>query len=85
VILRWDRDERPPARDLLEAAVLAALHSGARGAAIVPVVWTRRKHVRKPRKAAPGTVVPDRVETLLVEPDPGLASRLDRESAQGGE
>jgi predicted ribosome quality control (RQC) complex YloA/Tae2 family protein len=76
VILRWGRDENPPRRDLLEAATLAALHSEARHSGSVPVDWTRRKYVRKPRKAAPGAVVPDRVETVFVEPDEDLARRL---------
>jgi len=76
VILRWRREERPPQRDLEEAAVLAALHSGARSSGTVPVDWTRRKYVRKPRKAPPGAVVPDRVQTLFVEPDPELPRRL---------
>ncbi len=77
VILRWGRKEHPPKRDLLEAAGLAALESEARGSGIVPVDWTRRKYVRKPRNAPPGAVVPDRVETLFVEPDPSLKSRLE--------
>ncbi|GMV07322.1 MAG: hypothetical protein AMXMBFR53_35970 [Gemmatimonadota bacterium] len=38
--------------------------------------WTLRKHVRKPRGAAPGSVAPDRVKTLLVRPDPEVAERL---------
>ena len=77
VILRWGRrDEGPPRRDLLEAAVLAALNSTARHSGTVPVDWTRRKHVRKPRKSAPGSVLPERVETLFVEPDPDLPRRL---------
>ncbi|MEX1257075.1 MAG: NFACT RNA binding domain-containing protein [Gemmatimonadota bacterium] len=78
VILRWGREEGPPRRDLVEAATLAALHSEARGSASVSVVWTRRKHVRKPRRSPPGTVVPERFETLMVEPDPALAARLER-------
>ncbi len=76
VILRWTRPERPPAADLEEAAVLAASHSGARSSRTVPVDWTRRKWVRKPRGARPGAVVPDRVETVFVAPDPTLAERL---------
>lgn len=77
VILRWsDRVQNPPQRDLLEAATLAALHSRARTSATVPVDWTRRKHVRKPRKAPPGAVLPDRVATLFVHPDPALVERL---------
>ncbi|MXW16780.1 MAG: DUF814 domain-containing protein [Gemmatimonadetes bacterium] len=76
VILRWTRPERPPAADLEEAAVLAANHSGARASGTVPVDWTRRKWVRKPRGAPPGAVIPDRVQTLFVAPDPSLAERL---------
>jgi len=77
VILRWGRrDEGPPRRDLLEAAALAALNSNARHSGTVPVDWTRRKHVRKPRKSAPGSVLPERVETVFVEPDPDLPRRL---------
>jgi predicted ribosome quality control (RQC) complex YloA/Tae2 family protein len=77
VILRWGRrDENPPKKDLLEAALVAAVYSGARHSGSVAVDWTRRKHVRRPRKAAPGTVVPDRVKTLFVEPDEDLVKRL---------
>ncbi len=76
VVLRWGRPGNPPARDLEEAAVLAALSSRARTSGTVPVDWTLRKYVRKPRGAAPGAVVPQRVKTLFVEPDPALGERL---------
>ncbi len=76
VILRWAGPERPPARDLEEAAILAATYSGARGSAHVPVDWTRRKWVRKPKGAAPGAVIPDRVQTLFVAPDASIGERL---------
>jgi len=69
VILRWNGPGNPPARDLEEAANLAALHSKARTSGSAPVDWTLRKYVRKPRGAAPGSVVPDRVRTVFVEPD----------------
>jgi predicted ribosome quality control (RQC) complex YloA/Tae2 family protein len=81
VILRWPRgDANPPARDVAEAAVLAALASRARSSATVPVDWTRRKYVRKPRKAGPGVVVPERVRTVFVQPDSRLEERLRVES-----
>jgi predicted ribosome quality control (RQC) complex YloA/Tae2 family protein len=77
VILRWARvDENPSSRDVAEAAVLAALHSRARTSGTVAVDWTRRKYVRKPRKAPPGQVVPERVKTVFVEPDVALEERL---------
>ena len=81
VILRWGRkDEKPPQRDLIEAAVAAAVNSGARHSGAVAVAWTRRKYVRKPRKSPPGTVTPDRVQTVMVEPDESLVRAL-REAA----
>jgi predicted ribosome quality control (RQC) complex YloA/Tae2 family protein len=76
VVLRWEGDGSPPPGDLEEAAILAALHSDARHAGLVPVDWTRRKHVRKPRKAPPGAVIPAQVRTLFVAPNPELIKRL---------
>ena len=84
VILRWNRKDNPSGRDLVEAAVLAALHSEARHSGSVAVTWTRRKHVRKPRKSALGSVVAERSQTIFVEPDPELAGRLAwKEDARG--
>lgn len=76
VVLRWGKPGNPPHRDLEEAAALAALHSKARTSAVVPVDWTLRKHVRKPRGSPPGTVVPDRVKTVMARPDEKLLERL---------
>jgi hypothetical protein len=76
VVLRWGKPDNPPARDLEEAAALAALHSKARTSGVVPVDWTLRKHVRKPRGSPPGTVVPDRVKTVMARPDATLLERL---------
>jgi predicted ribosome quality control (RQC) complex YloA/Tae2 family protein len=76
VVLRWQAEASPPAKDLMEAAGLAALHSRARSSSSVPVDWTRRKHVRKPRKSPPGEVVVERTKTVFVEPDETLEERL---------
>ncbi|MDB4951034.1 MAG: putative fibronectin/fibrinogen-binding proteinputative [Gemmatimonadetes bacterium] len=77
VILRWrDGDAAPPARDLEEAAVLAAVFSKARASGTVAVDWTRRKHVRKPRGAPPGSVTLLQARTIFVEPDPAVEERL---------
>ena len=76
VILRWQGEGRPPRRDLLEAAALAALHSGARHAGTAAVSWTRRKYVRKPRGSPPGRVATERTETVFVNPDPAILRRL---------
>ena len=42
------------------------------------VDWTRRKWVRKARRAPRGAVVAERVETIFVTPDPELNVRLRR-------
>lgn len=77
VILRWtDAEQNPPERDLLEAAILAAQHSDARTSGVVAVDWTRRKYVRKPRKAGPGAVTAERLRTLFVEPDAEATARM---------
>jgi predicted ribosome quality control (RQC) complex YloA/Tae2 family protein len=76
VVLRWAHDESPPPRDLEEAAILAAWHSKSRGAGLVPVDWTRRKYVRKPKGSAPGLVVVQRSETIFVSPDERVERRL---------
>ncbi len=76
VVLRWQKDEAPPARDLEEAAMLAAWHSRSRGSTVVPVDWTRRKHVRKPRGGAPGLVLVERAETIFVRPSAEAERRL---------
>jgi predicted ribosome quality control (RQC) complex YloA/Tae2 family protein len=76
VVLRWTSDDPPPARDLEEAAVLAAWHSKSRGSGLVPVDWTRRKYVRKARGGAPGLVLVQRSETIFVTPDERVERRL---------
>ncbi|MEJ7809247.1 MAG: NFACT RNA binding domain-containing protein [Gemmatimonadaceae bacterium] len=76
VILRWQRDDSPPPRDLEDAAMLAAWHSRNRGSTVVPVDWTRRKYVRKPRGGAPGLVLLSRAETIFVRPSAVTEKRL---------
>ena len=76
VILRWRGEGSPAPRDLEEAAVLAAVNSKGRTSATVPVDWTRRKYVRKPRGARPGTVTLEREKTVFVAPDAEVAEGL---------
>ena len=70
VIIRRNRDEVVPREVIERAASLAAWYSKARGSHLVPVMLTERKFVRKPKGALPGTVVVDREEVLMVEPEP---------------
>lgn len=65
-----------PDTTLVEAAHVAAFFSRARESANVPVDYTRRRHVRKPRGARPGMVIYDHQRTLYVTPDRELLARL---------
>ena len=69
VVLRWnDPKTKPPKEAIRGAASIAAYYSGARGAKMVPVAYTLKKHVRKPRGAAVGAVMMEREEVIMVEP-----------------
>ncbi len=69
VILRTGgRPDTVPRGVLEKAAALAAQHSKARHSALVPVIWTERRYVRRPRKAPPGTAVCLQEQNLFVEP-----------------
>jgi predicted ribosome quality control (RQC) complex YloA/Tae2 family protein len=77
VVLRWgQRDANPSARDIEEAAIIAAVNSRGRTSGLVPVDWTRRKYVRKRRHAPPGQVIVERAKTVFVTPDDALEKRL---------
>jgi len=60
--------ERVPRQVVEKAAALAALHSKARNSSLVPVVFTEKRYVRKPRKSPAGTAVCLRDESLFVKP-----------------
>jgi predicted ribosome quality control (RQC) complex YloA/Tae2 family protein len=69
VVLRWsDAKSKPPKDAIRHAASLAAYYSGARNARMVPVAYTLKKYVRKPKGAAPGSVVMEREEVIMAEP-----------------
>jgi predicted ribosome quality control (RQC) complex YloA/Tae2 family protein len=59
--------DRLPPEVLREAARIAAAHSDAKHSTIVPVDYTFRRHVRKPRGSAPGLVTYTGEKTLHVE------------------
>jgi predicted ribosome quality control (RQC) complex YloA/Tae2 family protein len=63
-----------PQKDLNEACMLAAYHSKARDLSVVPVSYTRRKYVHRPKGAGPGAVVMLRRKTVFVPPSvpPGV-------------
>ncbi len=67
---------QPDERSLLEAATLAAWFSRGQNSTKVPVDYTTRKHLRKPKGAKPGMVIYDTFQTLLTDPDPALLDKL---------
>ena len=58
----------PSKREIEETAAVAAYFSKARNDSMVPVIYTQRKYVRKPRKAKPGLVTVEREKSVMVEP-----------------
>ncbi len=69
VIIRMGNNKKfPPKTVVQEAAAYAAYNSKARGAELVPVIVTKKKFVRKVKKAAPGAVIVEREEVEFVAP-----------------
>jgi predicted ribosome quality control (RQC) complex YloA/Tae2 family protein len=76
VVVRLDRGRAPDQETLLDAAHLAVHFSDARGAPQADVAYTRAKHVRKPKGAAPGAVVYSQEKVLLLRVEPARVERL---------
>jgi len=65
--------KRKPSKDFPKevieyAAQLAAYYSKAKGSGLVPVIYTPKKFVRKPKGANPGQVLVEKEEVTMVEP-----------------
>lgn len=67
VIIRTGGRSNVPKDTLLEAARLAASHSDARHSSYIPVDYTLRKFVRKPRRSAPGFVTYTHEKTIHIQ------------------
>jgi predicted ribosome quality control (RQC) complex YloA/Tae2 family protein len=68
VIRTGNNPQAVPQAVLRQAALLAARHSPARHSSLVPVDYTLRKYVRRPRGAPSGTVHYQKEKTLYVSP-----------------
>lgn len=68
VIRAQNHPDRVPRAVLDFAARMCALHSSEKHASIVPVDYTLRKYVRKPRGSAPGFAHYERESTLHITP-----------------
>jgi len=58
-----------PRAVILRASSIAAQNSEAKHSSLVPIDYTRRKYVRKPRGAAPGFVIYTHEKTMDISPD----------------
>ena len=69
VVLRRGKGVTEPSKATLEeVAAWAAFHSKARTAGKVPVIYTQKKYVRKPRGAKAGLVHVEREKMIMVRP-----------------
>ena len=68
VIRMGNQKDYPPKNVILKAAGYAAYYSKAKGMKSAPVMYTKRKYVRKPKGAAPGAVVVEREQVEMVPP-----------------
>jgi predicted ribosome quality control (RQC) complex YloA/Tae2 family protein len=70
VILRVATGRGEPSKAAIrQAASIAAYYSKMRTASMVPVAVTRRKYVHKPKGASAGSVVLQREDVIMVEPE----------------
>jgi len=69
VVLRRGKGKNEPSkRTIDEVAAWTAFYSQARTAGKVPVIYTRKKYVRRPRKGPPGLALCEREKTVIVRP-----------------
>lgn len=69
VVMKFpNKSFEPSKREIEETAAFAAWHSKARKNSLVPVIYTQKRYVRKPRKAKPGLVTVEREKSLMVAP-----------------
>ncbi len=67
-ILKFTGKGDPPKEIIEKAAAIAAYYSSQRNAGYVPVIYTYRKFIRKPKGANPGAVVVAKEEVVMVQP-----------------
>lgn len=68
IIRNQGSDTRYPKRVIERAAELAAYYSKGRNQQTCPVIYTEKKHIRKPKGAPAGAVLVERENILFVEP-----------------
>jgi predicted ribosome quality control (RQC) complex YloA/Tae2 family protein len=67
-VLRIEKNQKPTKQIIKKAAEITAYYSQARKAKYIPVAYTLKKYVRKPKGVNSGTVFLEREEVVMVEP-----------------
>lgn len=67
-VLRVNRGQLPPKHIIQKAGQIAGYFSKARKSKYIPIAYTQRKYIHKPKGMPPGTVVMTREEVIMVEP-----------------
>lgn len=67
VLISNGQPDRVPHQDIVFAADIAKRNSVQKHSSYVPVDYTLKKHVRKPRKSAPGLAVYEREKTVYID------------------
>jgi len=68
VLVRNPHKAGLPHAIIVKAAAIAAYYSKARNSKLVPVIYTQKKYVSKPRQSAPGAVAVKFEKVIFVEP-----------------
>ena len=68
ILRKEQRTENPPKSVLEAAAAIAAFYSKAKTSALVPVIMTQKKYVRKMKQGRPGQVIVERETVIMIEP-----------------
>lgn len=69
VVMKFPNKSFEPSQfEIEETAAIAAYFSKAKSDSLVPVIYTQRRHVRKPRKAKAGLVTVEREKSVMVPP-----------------
>ena len=68
VLVKWKAGKEFSKKVIERAAQLAAYYSKLKGSGWVPVSYTLKKFVRKPKGSEPGQVIVDKEEVVMVEP-----------------
>lgn len=81
VVVRLPKQKTASLETLLDAAALAVYYSKSRGEPRIEVIYTFKKHIKKPKGLPAGAVVPVHTKTVTVLADEQRLSRLLATSA----